>query len=87
MRFVKTADLGIHPFRSGKARILSVAYFEEAGSDVDGESDPDVYYVALEGDTPNIEIRRLRTKIRKDWKLGIKTGALIGRREAPGESA
>ena len=81
IRLVKTADLGIQPYRSGRARLLSVACFEETRSPVENEQD--VYSVALEADTPNVEVRKLRAKIRRDWKLGIKTGALIGRKEAP----
>ena len=81
MRTMRTADLGLRAFASGTARVLLVAYYEEAFGD--SEAEPDVYYVSLEGDTPNFEIRKLRAKFRQDWKLGIKTGALLGKHEAP----
>ena len=86
MRTMRTSDLGRRPFQSGTARVLLVAYYEEPSDDA--ESEPDVYYVALESDTPNIEVRKLRAKIRQDWKLGIKTGALLGKHDPPeGEKA
>jgi hypothetical protein len=36
----------------------------------------------LEADSPNIELRKLLAKIRRDGKLGIKAVALLGKREA-----
>jgi len=76
-RHVRTHDAGVIEVSGVPLRCIFVTYYD--GADAVLKDRPDVYYITVSASVPDIEVRRLRAKIRSDWREGVKAAALLGR--------